>query len=59
MFSDMNTAEILTTLEAERDNLIRAIEALRGSQSTHKGRRKGSHLSAAARAKISAAMRKT
>jgi hypothetical protein len=36
MFSDMNTAEILTISEAEQGNLIRAIEALRGSKPTHR-----------------------
>jgi hypothetical protein len=51
---------IIDALEAERDNLTRAIDALRGSQTGRKaGRPAGRRLSAAAKAKIAAAMRRT
>jgi hypothetical protein len=56
----MNTENIITELERERDRLTAAIEALSrfgGSRrKTGRGRR---HLSAASKKKISDAMRKT
>lgn len=59
----MNTEIIIAELEQERDRLTAAIHALsgrgRGRSMGKRGRRKGDHLSAAARARISAAMRKT
>lgn len=59
----MNTETIIGELEQERDRLSAAIQALAGSgksgPASKRGRRRGRHLSAAARAKISAGMRKT
>jgi hypothetical protein len=56
----MNTENIITELERERDRLTTAIEALSRSggsgRKTGRGRR---HLSAASKKKISDAMRKT
>ncbi len=54
----MDTANIIAELEAERDRLSAAIQALSGKRP---GRRPGARrrsLSAAARAKIGAAMKK-
>ena len=56
----MDTNAIIDALEAERDNLTRAIQALRGSRTGGKvGRPVGRRLSPAAKAKIAAAMRRT
>jgi hypothetical protein len=59
----MNIASIIAELEQQRDRLSAAIQALSESgRSTgvgKRGRRRRRHLSAAAKARISAAMRKT
>lgn len=52
----MNTAEIIASLEQERDRLSAAIQALSGVAKRRPGRRR---LSAAARKKIGDAMRRT
>jgi hypothetical protein len=55
----MDTAAIIAELEAERERLNQAIEALTASHAvgTRRGRRR--HLSAASKKRISDAMRKT
>jgi exonuclease VII small subunit len=57
----MNTEEIVSTLEQERDRLTQAINALTASRAAGKrqGRKAGRRLSAASKKKISDAMRKT
>jgi hypothetical protein len=57
----MNTEEIVSTLEQERDRLTRAINALTASRVAGKrqGRKAGRRLSAASKKRISDAMRKT
>jgi hypothetical protein len=57
----MSIEHIIATLEAERDRLTQAIDALTNSGTSGKrlGRKRGSRLSAAARKKISDAMRRT
>lgn len=54
----MDTQQIVVELEAERDRLDRAIAALRGSNGRRRGRKRGSHLSAAAKRRISKMMKK-
>ena len=56
----VDTAEIIRTLEAERDVLDRAIAALQGNRgrAATAGRRRRRRLSAAARKRISEGMRK-
>ena len=55
----MNVAEILSQLKQERDRLDAAIRALEGVASpVRRGRKPGRHMSAAARARIGAAMKK-
>lgn len=58
----MNTQQIIEQLEAERDRIdqaIRALGSLGGTKSgTRRGRKPGRHMSAEARARIGAAMRK-
>jgi hypothetical protein len=57
----MNTEEIVSTLEQERDRLTQAINALTASRAAGKRRRRkaGRRLSAASKKRISDAMRKT
>jgi hypothetical protein len=57
----MDTAAIIAELEAERDRLNHAINALAASYAagTRRGRTPRRHLSAASKKKISDAMRKT
>lgn len=59
----MDTQQIITELEAERDRLEQAISALRGSLqgrrfASGRGRRGRRHLSAAAKRRISEMMKK-
>ncbi|HWS17056.1 MAG TPA: hypothetical protein VN223_03540 [Candidatus Elarobacter sp.] len=60
----MDTQQIISELESERDRLEQAISALRGSigrrgvTATGKGRRGRRHLSAAAKRRISEMMKK-
>jgi hypothetical protein len=57
----MDTHQIITELEAERDRLEKAISALRGSltgRSAGRGRRGRRRLSAAAKRRISEMMKK-
>jgi hypothetical protein len=60
----MDTQQIITELEAERDRLEQAISALRGSLHVRRGpgrgrgRRGRRHLSAAAKRRISEMMKK-
>jgi hypothetical protein len=63
----MDTASIVAELEAERDRLNRAIAALRGSTNGRRTRKESAvgptngrkrHMSAAARQRISIAMKK-
>ncbi len=54
----MNTAEIVATLEKERDRLSEAIEALTGGARRRRGRPPGRRLSAAARRRISEGMKR-
>jgi exonuclease VII small subunit len=59
----MDTQQIITELEAERDRLEQAISALRGSMQGRRfvggrGRRGRRHLSAAAKRRISEMMKK-
>jgi exonuclease VII small subunit len=60
----MDTQQIISELESERDRLEQAISALRGSigrrgvAATGKGRRGRRHLSAAAKRRISEMMKK-
>jgi exonuclease VII small subunit len=58
----MDTQQIITELEAERDRLEQAISALRGSLHARRpggrGRRGRRHLSAAAKRRISEMMKK-
>ena len=61
--SAMNVQEIVTELKAQRDRIQHAIDALeRTTPSTttgkRRGRKPGRHMSSAARARISAGMRK-
>jgi ribosomal protein S2 len=63
--SYMDTQQIITELEAERDRLEQAISALRGSMNGRRGivavgggRRGRRHLSAAAKKRISEMMKK-
>jgi hypothetical protein len=57
----MDTTVIIAELEAERDRLNQAINALTASYEagTRRGRKPGRHLSPASRKKIGDAMRKT
>jgi hypothetical protein len=55
----MNTQQIINELEGERDRLEHAIEALRGNTLRRPGARKGRHLSAAAKQRISDSMKQT
>ncbi len=56
----MSIHDHIATLEAERDRLTQAIEALRqtGGRSKRRGRRRGTRLSAAVRKRISMGMKK-
>jgi exonuclease VII small subunit len=55
----MDTQQIITELEAERDRLEQAISALRGSMRGRRpGRRGRRHLSPAAKRRISEMMKK-
>jgi len=58
----MDTQQIITELEAERDRLEQAISALRGSlharRGAGRGRRGRRHLSASAKRRISEMMKK-
>lgn len=55
----MSIENIIEALEEERDRLSQAIEALKGaSPGGRRGRRPGRHLSAEARRRIGAAMRR-
>ena len=58
----MNTHEILEQLRGERDRIdgaIQALESLNGNKlASRRGRKPGRHMSAEARARIGAAMRK-
>jgi hypothetical protein len=56
----VDTNSIIDALEAERDKMNRALQALSGSQTGRKaGRPPGRRLSPAAKAKIAAGMRRT
>ncbi len=58
----MDTASILEQLKEERDRLDKAIQSLEGigggAVGKRKGRKPGRHMSAEARARIGAAMKK-
>jgi hypothetical protein len=57
----LNTGDILEQLKEERDRLqqaIRALEGLGGTSGKTKGRKGRRHMSAEARARIGAAMKK-
>lgn len=54
----MDTEEIISTLESQRDSLEKAIAILRGSNDRPKNGRRRRHLSAAARRRISLAQKK-
>lgn len=54
----MNIAQIIASLEHERDRLSAAIQALKGAASNKRGRQPGRRLSAASRKRISAGMKR-
>lgn len=54
----MSIHDHIATLEAERDRLTAAIEALRGAREKRRGRRRGTRLSPAVRKRISLGMKK-
>jgi exonuclease VII small subunit len=54
----LDTESIIANLEAERDRLDQAIAALKGRKSKTSNGRRGRHLSAAAKKRISDAQKK-